>query len=333
MRLWIKQGLRVITAVLGSLSMTDCAVAGPRVRVEDEARKALTVTAEPVCTNLVTSISFPAQQAKVVRMVIRSTHGGQACLDELELFAPDGKENLALASRGAVARASSVISGHAIHAIAHLNEGLVGNDHSWIAATPNEEWVEIELPQPTMIARVDFSRDRTGKFTDRQPRDIEIKVSLDAKAWTTVSKASCANNKKPSSLTLPASALSEPTWKGVVEYAFRCERDTWGRMDAKDELSPLLKDRPAVPGGAPYWGRIARLSAAERVLVQFEEMIVRLAAQGIAVTKEQGELASLRARAKADGESDALYLAARHAKQTKQGWYFVLIHIRMPAMI
>ena len=176
----MNNGLCAVMAVLGSLAVTDYAVAGPRVRVEDEARKALTAatTAEPISTNSVTSIAFPAQQAKVVRMVIRSTHGGQACLDELELFAPDGKENLALSSRGAVARASSVISGYAIHTIAHLNEGLIGNDHSWIAATTNEEWVEIELPQPTMIARIAFSRDRTGKLTDRHPRDIEIKVSL-----------------------------------------------------------------------------------------------------------------------------------------------------------
>ena len=311
----MNNGLWAVAAALGMLAVMDSAVAGPRVRVEDETRKALTATADPVCTNSVTSISFPAQQAKVVRMVIRSTHGGAACLDELELYAPDGKENLALASRGAVARASSVISGYAVHAIAHLNDGQVGNDHSWIPATANEEWAEIELPRATMIARVDFSRDRTGKLSDRQPRDVEIKVSLDGQAWTTVSKTSCANKTMPPSLTLPASALTEPTWKGVVEYAFRCERDTWGRLDAKDELSPLLKDHPAVPGGAPYWGRIARLSAVERVLVQFEEMIARLAAQGMKVTKEQGELAELRARVKSEGENDALYLAARYAKR------------------
>jgi hypothetical protein len=315
--LWMKKKLWSVALAVGTLAVMDFAIAGPRVRVEDETRKALTATAsaDPVCTNSVTAITFPAQQAKVVRMVIRSTHGGAACLDELELFAPGGQENLALASRGAVARASSVISGYAVHSIAHLNDGKFGNEHSWIPTTTNEEWAEIELPQATLIARVAFSRDRTGKLADRLPRDIEIKVSMDGKSWTTVSKASCVNNKKPSSLTLPASVLTEPTWKGVVEYAFQCERNTWGRMNAKDELSPLLKDRPAVPGGVPYWGRIAQLSAIERVLVQFEEMIARLATQGVAVTKEQGELAALRARAKTEGTSDALYLAARYAKR------------------
>ncbi len=311
---WKQQGVRRGMAVLVTLAVMDSAVAGPRLRVEDEARKALTAAASPVGTDSVTTLAFPAQQAKVVRLVILSTSGGTAGVDELELYGPEGKENLALASRGGVARASSVISGYAIHAIAHLNDGQVGNDHSWIAATVNEEWVEIELPQATMVARVDFSRDRTGKYTDRQPRTGELRVSLDGQAWTTVSKFSTLGKRNPT-LTLPAAALAEPTWKGVVDYAFRCERDTWSRMDKGDELSPLLKDRPAVPGGALYWGRIARLSAVERVLVQFEELSARLALQGVALAKEQGELAELRARAKTEGESDALYLAARAAKR------------------
>ena len=308
--------IQAVAAVLGTLAIMDSASAGPRVRVEDEVRKALATAAELGGKENVTSITFPSQKAKVVRLVIRSAHGGAAGVDELELFAPDGTENLARASRGAVAQASSVIPGFAIHAVAHLNDGKVGNDHSWIAATANEEWVEIELPQAAMIARVDFSRDRTGIFTDRQPQDVEIRVSEEGQAWTTVSKVLCLSKKTPALvLTLPASALTEPTWKGIVDYAFRCERDTWSRMDRKDELSPLVKERPAVPGGAPYWGRIARLSDVERVLVQFEEMLARLDAQGVAVAKEQGEMEALRARVKTEKESDALYLAVRHAKR------------------
>ena len=54
---------------------------------------------------------------------------------------------------------------------------------------------------------------------------------------------------------------------GVVEYAFLRERDTWSRLDAQDYLSPLLHDRPAEPGGPPYWGRLARLAPVARVLV------------------------------------------------------------------
>lgn len=313
----MKRSLRVVMGVPWTLGvlLASSALAGTRVRVEDEVRAAFAADAGTAASEgNVTAIAFAAQQARFVRLVIHSTQGGPAGVDELEVFGAEGAVNLALAAGGAKARASSVISGHAIHAVAHLNDGKSGNDHSWIAATAGEEWVEIELPAPAPVARVAFSRDRTGKYTDRQPRDVEVRLSADGAAWTTAARMARPARALPA-LTLPASDLPEPTWRGIVDYAFLCERGTWSRMDAKDELSPLLNDRPAVPGGAPYWGRLARLSAVERTLTQFEELAARLGAQGVAVSKEQGELAELRARVKREGESDALYLAARQAKR------------------
>jgi hypothetical protein len=112
--------------------------------------------------------------------------------------------------------------------------------------------------------------------------------------------------------------LSEPTWDGVVEYAFLRERETWLGLTDDDYLSPLRNDRPAVPGGAPYWGRLARLDPLSRVLLQFEEMIERLAARGLDTTVERGEWQTLVRRAAADPEaaaSEALYGLARHAKR------------------
>jgi hypothetical protein len=306
---------REILIVLLILTVASTAFAGARVRVEHEARRALaTGTAGAAVDDSTTSIVFPAEQARIVRLVILSTRRGAAGVDELEIFGPDGNDNLALATHGAKPRASSVIKGYAIHAVAHLNDGKTGNDHSWIAASTDEEWVEIELPEPTMVVRVAFSRDRTGKFTDRQPRDVEVRVSADGQAWSTVAKTSRPARALPA-LTLPAFALRKPTWRGIVEYAFLCERDTWNRLDNRDELSPLINDRPAVPGGEPYWGRLARLSALARTLKQFDELITRVSEQGIDVGRERAEAADLRARAEAQGETDALYLAARHAKR------------------
>jgi hypothetical protein len=77
----------------------------------------------------------------------------------------------------------------------------------------------------------------------------------------------------------------------------------------------LRVDRPAVPGGAPYWGRLARLGTLERVLVQFEEMIGRLAAAGLDVAPERAEALRLRARAATGGDGDDVLLAARLAKR------------------
>lgn len=296
------------------LGLVGVGVAGPRVSVDDEVRAALTAADAAPSDARVTSLRFAPQQARFVRLVILSTHGGAACVDELEVYGPDDTKNLALASRGAAARASSVIKGYAIHAVANLNDGKTGNDHSWIPASAGEEWAEIQLPAPAQVGRVAFSRDRGGRFTDRQAREVEVRLSADGSSWTTAAKAT-PQPLATAALTLPASALREPTWRGIVEYAFLCERDTWKRMDAKDELSPLVHDRPATPGGAPYWSALARLTAVERTLKQLDDLIARLAAQGLDVSRERGELTALRKRAQDEGDSEALYLAARHAKR------------------
>jgi hypothetical protein len=235
---------------------------------------------EQTASPLVTSIQVAAQEARFVRLVIRQSYAGAPCIDELEVYGPDSSANLALASAGAVPRASSVLSGYAIHAIAHLNDGLYGNSHSWIAATDGEEWVEIELPAPAIIANVVLSRDRDAQFTDRQILGAEVLLSTDGQSWNKAGSLSRPAGQLPKptpKLTFPLDELSAPTWEGAVTYALLRERDTWSRMDSQDYLSPLQNDRPAVPGGPLYWGRIAQLVPLERVLVQFEEMLERLA--------------------------------------------------------
>lgn len=170
------------------------------------------------------------------------------------------------------------------------------------------------------MGRVVVSRDRLASFNDRQILEAEVRLSLDGKNWETA-----ATLKRPASqlspalpnLTFPLAELREPTWAGAVTYAFLKERDTWSRMDRTDYLSPFANDRAAEPGGAPYWGRLARLSPLERTLVQFEEMIGRLAVLGLDLERERAELADLRQQAKdpAAAASEKLFLAARQAKR------------------
>ncbi len=269
---------------------------------------------------LTISIEFAVQEARFVRLVIRRSHGSEPCLDEFEIYGPDSPANLALASRGAVPRASSLLPGYAIHAVAHLNDGLYGNENSWIAATTDEEWVQIELPEPARVAQVVLSRDRNSRFADRQILEAEVCLSLDGQTWQkagTVKRTASELGLPKPNLSFPMTELPEPTWAGAVTYAFLRERDTWSRMDAKDYLSPLVNDRSAVPGGPPYWGRLARLAPLERTLVQFKEMLARLATLGLDVSREQAELTELRRRAEnpAEAVSDGLFLAARKAKR------------------
>ena len=159
-------------------------------------------------------VAFPAQEAKLVRFVIHSVSRAQPCIDELEVYGPDSKANLALAKGGAKAGASSCLPGYSIHQIEHLNDGRYGNDFSWIAAGGTEEWAQIELPKPVRIDRVVFSRDRKGRYQDRLPTAFEIRVSGDGRQWRTVRKVGKVHTlvpetrlllpNKPIELELPA---------------------------------------------------------------------------------------------------------------------------------
>ncbi len=45
-------------------------------------------------------VRFSPTQARFIRLRIRASHQGQPCIDELEIYGPDEKRNLALASEG-----------------------------------------------------------------------------------------------------------------------------------------------------------------------------------------------------------------------------------------
>jgi len=276
------------------------------------------------------TIEFPVQKARFVRLAIHRTSGNsQPCLDELEVYGPNGPENLALASRGAVPSASSVLDGYAIHAIPHLNDGQYGNDHSWISATPGTGWAQIELPKVTEVNRMVISRDREGHYRDRIVTEAEVLVSLDGNDWQSTATLNLSadapfpRRHNPMSQYdlmpyLPVARLAEKNWDGIVRYAFLRERETWSRIPADDHLSPLVTERPAYPGGPPYWGRIARLAPLERALILFAEMLERLEDQGLDVSAERQQLAKFEARAASESgaaEDDELYIEARMAKR------------------
>jgi cytochrome c553 len=125
---------------------------------------------------------FPSVVAKFVRMTILAVEGDQAPgIDEFEIFGADPKRNLALAGK---ATASSVIAGYKIHQIAHLNDGIVGNDRSWVGGENGHAWIQIELPEAAGVHEVVWARDQTGICNDRLATKYEIETSLDGRNWT-----------------------------------------------------------------------------------------------------------------------------------------------------
>jgi ligand-binding sensor domain-containing protein/signal transduction histidine kinase len=133
---------------------------------------------------------FPAVPAKFVRFNVFKTNVREPCLDELEIYTEkDSQHNVALATLGARASASSTLPGYQIHQIQWLNDGLYGNTHSWIAGSESNVWAQIELPAPMQISRVVWGRDREGYLIDRLPTDYRIEVSMDGVVWKTVATA------------------------------------------------------------------------------------------------------------------------------------------------
>ncbi len=140
----------------------------------------------PVYSDRPYVVAFDPHEALYVRFMIHATNSGTAaCIDELEVYGPDSDRNLALASGGAKASASSCIEGYAAHAIEHLNDGEYGNSASWVAGGTGDEWAQIKLAAPALVSKVVFSRDRHREFGDRVPTDFEVRLSSDGKTWTT----------------------------------------------------------------------------------------------------------------------------------------------------
>ncbi len=263
------------------------------------------------------AIDFPPCEAQFIRITIHETNNGsQPGIDELEIYGPDHPENLALAQRGAEAAASSVIPGYAIHAIAHLNDGRYGNDFSWISANVTSEWAQIKLPAPETVSRVTVTRDRSGAYQDRIPEVYDVQCSMDGEHWDVVARRDRTPGNRARRLPyFPVERLTTANWDGLLRYALLRERETWSHIPTDDHLSPLLVDRPAVPGGTPYWARLARLTPLARVLVLYEELIERLDQAGVDIAAERARAAELRQLAAETPDDESLYLAARLAKR------------------
>jgi mono/diheme cytochrome c family protein len=130
---------------------------------------------------------FAGTRARWLRFTVNKTSSAEPCIDELEVYtAGDGARNIALASAGTKARASSVYPNSEIHRLEHINDGKHGNSRSWISNERGKGWVELEFPEIVTIDRIIWGRDREQKFADRLATDYRIEVAVASNEWRVV---------------------------------------------------------------------------------------------------------------------------------------------------
>ena len=133
---------------------------------------------------------FRPVQAKRLRFTIARTTDAEPCLDELEVYtAEPNPRNIALASAGTKASASSVFPNSEIHRLEHINDGKVGNSHSWISNERGKGWVELEFPEAVSIERIVWGRDREQQFSDRLALEYRVEVAIGSNDWRLVASS------------------------------------------------------------------------------------------------------------------------------------------------
>lgn len=150
---------------------------------------ALSGAARPGVSARVNVDRFVPVRARRVRFTVETTNSLEPCIDELEIFTPDGV-NVALASAGAVVTASGQKISVDRHELRLVNDGRYGNVSSWMSDEQGKGWVEVQLPGEQTLERVVWSRDREGKLKDRLATRYHIEVETEGGVWKRVADAS-----------------------------------------------------------------------------------------------------------------------------------------------
>jgi len=124
-------------------------------------------------------------KALAVRFIVLATNQVEPCLDEIEFF----QGNRRLDTAGVKLRSSGDYPGATIHKLEHVNDGQFGNGRSWISNEPGRGWVEFEWKSPIEFDRVQWGRDREGKYLDRTPTRYRIEAWTPNYEWVAIASS------------------------------------------------------------------------------------------------------------------------------------------------
>ena len=194
---------------------------------------------------------FAPVEATMLRFTVDSTmdeNRHEPCIDELEIFSVDSSvANIALAERGGKPTSSGNYSETGKHQLKHVNEGLYGNDHSWISNEKGGGWVQIEWPDTQRIDRVIWSRDRTGAFKDRLATTYRIEVAKEPGEWLTVAG---------SWDRLPLEISDEERQQKLA--GFPLDADGQRRSELQETLAGLLEEKESLQQRTMVYGGVFR---------------------------------------------------------------------------
>lgn len=162
--------------------------------------------------------SFEPVTAVAVRFTIQESGGSQPCIDEWEVYNTDGK-NVALASFGSKANASSTLPGYAIHQLEHINDGRTGNNFSWISNETNGGHVEVTFPAAQAIQRMVWGRDRSEQFKDRVATKYSIEAKKEDGTWIELANGSNRRSASGSASEALIAFLSEQDQKDFKQLS------------------------------------------------------------------------------------------------------------------
>ncbi len=162
---------------------------------------------------------FTPIPARMVRLTILATNNQtEPCLDEVEVYSAAALKgaaprNVAEVAAGGRATASSEYAGAPIHKIAHLNDGLLGNSHSWISKVPGKGSITLSWPETMIIDRVVWGRDREGAFRDRVATEYYVEAAVEPSRWQVVASSLdrvpySAQGNQPSAAALSSSNVA-----------------------------------------------------------------------------------------------------------------------------
>jgi hypothetical protein len=188
--------------------------------------------------------SLSPKKVRFVRFTTEATNNNsEPCIDELELWTP-GKDsrNVALDAK---LTSSGNYANNPKHKLVHLNDGKYGNERSWISNQKGKGWVQLELPEPATIDRIEWGRDRKGRYKDRLPTKYRIEGAIEPGQWRLLANS---NDRLPFKGEKSAPATTYD-FTGHPEEEARQGREKLARLKEIEKQAATLSNTSKVYAG------------------------------------------------------------------------------------